>query len=765
TPQEIYDEGCPCEPQEHELTVWNNTGYDTDVNLSYTLVQGDGTCQGPASVFLPDGANMAITVELYPQGEPGDIVECEIYAEDASQPENNDISWIIKELFEGAFYWEQIATEPDSGRMDNVLAGYDGLVWSITGYGLNANVRNYDPETNTWSTVAGSTAPFGINYARSGCHPYGSEAANKVFVYGDSTTSGFTGLWSYDMDANVWTNETPSGTPPAQTGIWAPAWTYDPDDQLCYMTGGATAPGGGDLTPVYIYDPLTNSWLDPLPNFTTNRAFHAAFMYDGMVCVMGGIDVSSVVHSSTQCYADGSWNAENADIPALPMGWWGMGYASKVHFGSDLQLWLIGGADTAFEIINNTYYYDVNAGTWEEGGPLASGSFYRTAATNLDGDLYHVGGSVGGFSYSGLSDHHVQIACEPCPVEECTWVELVVEDFEAWPPADWTIIDYGGTCVWESSQTTGRSNYAGGDGYAADADADWCGSGSTMDTGLQTPHFNLSHALEARLEYVASYNYLSGSEFAAVNFNQSGDWTTLLFWQEDHDAYGPGEFVSLDLPVGDPDAFVEFHYYSPAWNWWYMVDQVVVSACVTEIPALEAWKEAPTTAEPGETITYTIYIEAQQLIDGMSMVDPLPAGVEYAGNLEWTDGEAWYDADDNTVYWEYYETEAVGEPVSPSPAVYDPAAVADLVGGVEPSGAPLPQGDVKTFSYPLSVLWDNGPLVTHPGGGYNGHDASALQTALGLNTYGFGNQFALGYRMADDFEITDPTGWWIDTIT
>jgi hypothetical protein len=180
-------------------------------------------------------------------------------------------------------------------------------------------------------------------------------------------------------------------------------------------------------------------------------------------------------------------------------------------------------------------------------------------------------------------------------------------------------------------------------------------------------------------------------------------------------------------------------------------------------PIVDAWKEAPLTAEPGEVINYTIFIEAAMMMDGMYMVDPLPEGVEYAGNLTWTVSTAWYDEDDNTVYWEYYEPEAVGEPASPG--VYDPDAVADLVGAAVPSGAPLPEGDAKTFSYPLAVLWDNGPQVTHPGGGFGGADASRLQTTLAMNTLGFGNQFTLGYRMADDFEITDPSGWGIDTVT
>ena len=70
-----------------------------------------------------------------------------------------------------------------------------------------------------------------------------------------------------------------------------------------------------------------------------------------------------------------------------------------------------------------------------------------------------------------------------------------------------------------------------------------------------------------------------------------------------------------------------------------------------------------------------------------------------------------------------------------------------------------------SFVYPQAVLWDNGPLVTHPGGGYNGADASALQTASGMLTYGLGNHFPVPHRLADDFEITSPNGWQIETIT
>lgn len=65
---------------------------------------------------------------------------------------------------------------------------------------------------------------------------------------------------------------------------------------------------------------------------------------------------------------------------------------------------------------------------------------------------------------------------------------------------------------------------------------------------------------------------------------------------------------------------------------------------------------------------------------------------------------------------------------------------------------------------PPPYLYDNCPFITHPGGGYGGADASALQTTLGMGTYGFGHQLYYGYRVADDFEIIDPTGWNVDEI-
>jgi len=88
---------------------------------------------------------------------------------------------------------------------------------------------------------------------------------------------------------------------------------------------------------------------------------------------------------------------------------------------------------------------------------------------------------------------------------------------------------------------------------------------------------------------------------------------------------------------------------------------------------------------------------------------------------------------------------------------------------LEDVSAPSPPGVPPDFNVPMwdgpdAVLFDNGPLVTHPGGGAGGADASAVQTALLNSTYGFGHSVSTGYRVADDFTVP-AGGWLINQIT
>ncbi|HSN53821.1 MAG TPA: hypothetical protein VLT32_04075 [Candidatus Sulfomarinibacteraceae bacterium] len=102
-------------------------------------------------------------------------------------------------------------------------------------------------------------------------------------------------------------------------------------------------------------------------------------------------------------------------------------------------------------------------------------------------------------------------------------------------------------------------------------------------------------------------------------------------------------------------------------------------------------------------------------------------------------------------------------PVAAGPG--DAAVAAERADEQLPAKVPDWFPETVTWDAPDAILYDNGPLVTHPGGGAGGADASALQTNLLMNTLGAGAQVSAGNRVADDFTITDPAGWDIDTIT
>ncbi|NWF49183.1 MAG: T9SS type A sorting domain-containing protein [Ignavibacteriaceae bacterium] len=67
------------------------------------------------------------------------------------------------------------------------------------------------------------------------------------------------------------------------------------------------------------------------------------------------------------------------------------------------------------------------------------------------------------------------------------------------------------------------------------------------------------------------------------------------------------------------------------------------------------------------------------------------------------------------------------------------------------------------YAPPDALLYDNGPLVNAPGGGFGGADASVLQTALAMSTYGFGHQVSANNSVADDFTVPSE-GWQLDQV-
>ncbi len=73
-------------------------------------------------------------------------------------------------------------------------------------------------------------------------------------------------------------------------------------------------------------------------------------------------------------------------------------------------------------------------------------------------------------------------------------------------------------------------------------------------------------------------------------------------------------------------------------------------------------------------------------------------------------------------------------------------------------------GGSPIWEAPGAVLFDNGPLVNDPGGGFGGADRSFIESALGHTLFGWGHQVLNDNAMADQFTIPAGEQWQIDEL-
>ena len=253
----------------------------------------------------------------------------------------------------------------------------------VAGYGSAGLAYKYNPTSDTWTRLADQPTPT-IEYPVDGVLGYDGSGDPKIYVFPD-TTSAQTDIMAYDINTDSWSTVPLSG---GFTARWAADIAYDPANNLCYISGGATVPGAGDLNQLWVFNPASNTFTQ-LASFTTPRDFHASWYYNGKVYIAGGYESTIGELSSTQVYNIGTntWNAENADLGALPMLWWAMGDARQ-----ESKLWLMGGINNG-AVTRKTGYFDLGSGSWVDATDLEK-SVYRVEGDLQRGDPYLLGGST-----------------------------------------------------------------------------------------------------------------------------------------------------------------------------------------------------------------------------------------------------------------------------------------------------------------------------------------------------------------------------------
>ncbi|QVL32734.1 hypothetical protein KIH39_02095 [Telmatocola sphagniphila] len=134
-------------------------------------------------------------------------------------------------------------------------------------------VTIFDPAKNQWID-AKPKGPAPKGYDACGCY---DSKRNRVYR-NDGDGSKGEGLMAYDIESNTWSHLKPSGKAPGASNTNAAFYEYDArlDIVVAIHFRGAT-------TGIFVYDPKSNSWADPIPfsaNSPSKFQFAANTFYD-----------------------------------------------------------------------------------------------------------------------------------------------------------------------------------------------------------------------------------------------------------------------------------------------------------------------------------------------------------------------------------------------------------------------------------------------------------------------------------------------------
>jgi len=157
-------------------------------------------------------------------------------------------------------------------------------------------------------------------------------------------------------------------------------------------------------------------------------------------------------------------------------------------------------------------------------------------------------------------------------------INIIEEDFEVWPPVDWTIDATAESCdTWLSTDTIDQTNLTGGAGEAAVANSDECGD--AMDTWMISPAMDLTGFDAVSLTFKSDFNDFLNRDDGYIDISVDGGvtWTNVFHYEKD-DFRGPRtEVVDISAFAGEESVLLRFHYTAPAWDWWWQVDDVSIT--------------------------------------------------------------------------------------------------------------------------------------------------------------------------------------------
>src|SRR3989441_1515414 len=153
-----------------------------------------------------------------------------------------------------ALYWDAMAYDSAADRV--ILFGGQGSS------GVVNDTWAYDFKSNAWTNLAPASSPLGRD---AHAMAYDS-AADRVILFGGQGSSGVVNdTWAYDHGTNTWTN---MASAPAPSGRAYHGMVYDSQSDRAILFGGWASNTGSPLEDTWTYDLNANGWTNvdaPVP--------------------------------------------------------------------------------------------------------------------------------------------------------------------------------------------------------------------------------------------------------------------------------------------------------------------------------------------------------------------------------------------------------------------------------------------------------------------------------------------------------------------
>ncbi|MDR0969327.1 MAG: carboxypeptidase regulatory-like domain-containing protein [Lentimicrobiaceae bacterium] len=214
------------------------------------------------------------------------------------------------------------------------------------------------------------------------------------------------------------------------------------------------------------------------------------------------------------------------------------------------------------------------------------------------------------------------------------------EDFNFGISEAWTVISSGAASTWTLKESTQERFMMGSPYIVADSDA--LSGSAVMDEKICSPICNVSICHELYLSFYQYYRVASEDEFSQVEVFDGTEWICVLRQTETIGSWSEPALTQLDLtPYINENFQVRFHYYSPNWNWYWAIDNVMLTGSPlisTPVVAYKMWLDGELVSE---TTTHTHYkYENENFVEGETYLAEVQAiyltGESEKRAFEWT---------------------------------------------------------------------------------------------------------------------------------